>query len=176
VRLDVFGRPPVHRREATVRVRAAAIVLRSRYFGMVASFVVGRVARGPHLKRGAVVGFSTSSRGPVTERAPHNPRPKHVTYRHRTRVGAHRTVGPSAARVSAEPICGCRHPRRVSGAGEWGRGVRHCDATRSEADGRTWWVYDRSHPDEAVLAHLSVEASGPGGNTEQTPFGFYHEN
>jgi hypothetical protein len=45
-------------------------------------------------------------------------------------VGAHRTVGPSAATVSAEPLCGCRHPRRVSGAGEWGRGVRHCGRAR----------------------------------------------
>jgi hypothetical protein len=27
-----------------------------------------------------------------------------------------------------------------------------------------------------MLAHLLVEASGPGGTTEQTPFGFYHEN
>jgi hypothetical protein len=50
------------------------------------------------------------------------------------------------------------------------------DATRSEAKGRTWWVYDWSYPDEAMLAHLLVEASGPGGTTEQTPFGFYHEN
>jgi hypothetical protein len=50
------------------------------------------------------------------------------------------------------------------------------DATRSEAEGRTWWVYDWSYPDEAILAHLLVEASGPGGTTEQTPFGFYHEN
>ena len=49
------------------------------------------------------------------------------------------------------------------------------EATRSEADGRTWWVYDWSYPDEAMLAHLLVEGSGPGGTTEQTPFGFYHE-
>lgn len=50
------------------------------------------------------------------------------------------------------------------------------DATSSEAEGRTWWVYDWSYPDEAMLAHLLVETSGPGGTTEQTPFGFYHEN
>jgi hypothetical protein len=50
------------------------------------------------------------------------------------------------------------------------------DATSSEAEGRTWWVYDWSYPDEAMLAHLLVEATGPGGTTEQTPFGFYHEN
>jgi hypothetical protein len=62
-----------------------------------------------------------------------------------------------------------------------GTGSRHLakqvgDATRSEAKGRTWWVYDWSYPDEAMLAHLLVEASGPGGTTDQTPFGFYHEN
>jgi hypothetical protein len=50
------------------------------------------------------------------------------------------------------------------------------DATSSEAEGRTWWVYDWSYPDEAMLAHLLVEASGPGGTTELTPLGFYHEN
>jgi len=50
------------------------------------------------------------------------------------------------------------------------------DATSSEAEGRTWWVYDWSYPDEAMLAHLLVQASGPGGTTEQTPFGFYHED
>jgi hypothetical protein len=50
------------------------------------------------------------------------------------------------------------------------------DATSSETEGRTWWVYDWSYPDEAMLAHLLVKASGPGGTTEQTPFGFYHEN
>jgi hypothetical protein len=50
------------------------------------------------------------------------------------------------------------------------------DATSSEAKGRTWWVYDWSYPDEAMLAHLLVKASGPGGTTEQAPFGFYHEN
>jgi hypothetical protein len=50
------------------------------------------------------------------------------------------------------------------------------DATSSEAEGRTWWVYDWSYADEAMLAHLIVEASGPGGITEQTPFGFYHED
>ncbi len=50
------------------------------------------------------------------------------------------------------------------------------DATSSEAEGRTWWVYDWSYLDEAMLVHLLVEASGPGGTTEQTPFGFYHEN
>jgi hypothetical protein len=50
------------------------------------------------------------------------------------------------------------------------------DATRSEAEGRTWWVYDWSYPDGPLLAHLLVEASGPGGTTEETPFGFYHEN
>jgi hypothetical protein len=50
------------------------------------------------------------------------------------------------------------------------------DATSSEVEGRTWWVYDWSYTDEAMLAHLLVEASGPGGTTEQTPFGFYHEN
>jgi len=62
-----------------------------------------------------------------------------------------------------------------------GTGSRHLakqvgDATRSEAKGRTWWVYDWSYPDEAMLAHLLVEATGPGGTTDQTPFGFYHEN
>jgi hypothetical protein len=50
------------------------------------------------------------------------------------------------------------------------------DATSSEANGHTWWVYDWNYPDEAMLAHLLVEATGPGGTTEQTPFGFYHEN
>ena len=50
------------------------------------------------------------------------------------------------------------------------------DAISSEVDGRTWWVYTWSYPDEAMLAHLLVEASGPGGATEQTPFGLYHEN
>jgi hypothetical protein len=50
------------------------------------------------------------------------------------------------------------------------------DATSSEADGRTWWVYDWRYPDEGMLAHLLVAASGPGGTTEQTPFGLYHEN
>jgi hypothetical protein len=50
------------------------------------------------------------------------------------------------------------------------------DATRSEAKGRTWWIYDWSYPDEAMLAHLLVDATGPGGTTDQTPFGFYHEN
>jgi hypothetical protein len=49
------------------------------------------------------------------------------------------------------------------------------EATTSEVDGRTWWVYDRAYPDEAILAHLLVEASGSGGTTEQEPFGFYHE-
>jgi hypothetical protein len=50
------------------------------------------------------------------------------------------------------------------------------DATRSEANGHTWWVHDWNYPDEAMLAHLLVEATGPGGTTEQTPFGLYHEN
>jgi hypothetical protein len=50
------------------------------------------------------------------------------------------------------------------------------DATSSKARGRTWWVYDWSYPDDTILAHLLVQASGPGGTTEQTPFGFYHEN
>jgi hypothetical protein len=50
------------------------------------------------------------------------------------------------------------------------------EATSGEAEGRTWWVYDWSYPDEAMLAHLLVEASGPGGTTEQTPFGFYLEH
>jgi hypothetical protein len=49
------------------------------------------------------------------------------------------------------------------------------EATTSEVDGRTWWVYDWAYPDEAILAHLLVEASGSGGTTEQEPFGFYHE-
>jgi hypothetical protein len=49
------------------------------------------------------------------------------------------------------------------------------EATTSNVDGRTWWIYDWNYPDEAILAHLLVEASGPGGTTEQTPFGFYHE-
>jgi hypothetical protein len=50
------------------------------------------------------------------------------------------------------------------------------DATSSKANGHTWWVYDWNYPDDATLAHLLVQASGPGGTTEQTPFGFYHEN
>jgi hypothetical protein len=50
------------------------------------------------------------------------------------------------------------------------------DATRSETNGHTWWVYNWNYPDEAMLAHLLVKATGPGGTTEQTPFGFYHEN
>jgi hypothetical protein len=50
------------------------------------------------------------------------------------------------------------------------------EATSSEADGRTWWVYEWSYSNQAMLAHLLVEATGPGGSTEQTPFGFYHEN
>jgi hypothetical protein len=50
------------------------------------------------------------------------------------------------------------------------------DATSSDAEGRTWWVYDWRYPDEGRLAHLLVAASGPGGTTEQTPFGLYHEN
>jgi hypothetical protein len=50
------------------------------------------------------------------------------------------------------------------------------DATSSEANGHTWWVYNWNYPDEAMLAHLLVEATGPGGTTEQTPFGLYHEN
>ncbi len=50
------------------------------------------------------------------------------------------------------------------------------DATSSEAKGHTWWVYDWSYPDDAMLAHLLVQASGPGGTSEQTPFGFYHQN
>jgi hypothetical protein len=50
------------------------------------------------------------------------------------------------------------------------------DATRSQAEGRTWWVYDWRYPDDAMLAHLLVQASGPSGATEQTPFGFYHQN
>jgi hypothetical protein len=50
------------------------------------------------------------------------------------------------------------------------------DATSSETEGRTWWVYDWNYPDDAMLAHLLVQASGPGGTTEQAPFGFYHEN
>jgi hypothetical protein len=49
------------------------------------------------------------------------------------------------------------------------------EATTSDVEGRTWWVYDWTYPDEAILAHLLVEASGSGGTTEQTPFGFYHE-
>jgi hypothetical protein len=49
------------------------------------------------------------------------------------------------------------------------------EATSTEIDGRTWWVYGWDYPDEAILAHLLVEASGSGGTTEQTPFGFYHE-
>jgi hypothetical protein len=49
------------------------------------------------------------------------------------------------------------------------------EATTSNVDGRVWWIYDWSYPDEAILAHLLVEAAGPGGTTEQTPFGFYHE-
>jgi hypothetical protein len=32
------------------------------------------------------------------------------------------------------------------------------------------------YPDEAMLAHPLVETTGPEGTTEQTPFGFYHEN
>jgi len=35
---------------------------------------------------------------------------------------------------------------------------------------------DWRYPDEGRLAHLLVAASGPGGTTEQTPFGLYHEN
>lgn len=50
------------------------------------------------------------------------------------------------------------------------------DATNSDTEARTWWVYDWSYPDEAMLAHLLVQVSGPGGTTEGTPFGFYHEN
>jgi hypothetical protein len=49
------------------------------------------------------------------------------------------------------------------------------EATTSDVDGRSWWVYDWAYPDEAILAHLVVEASSSGGTAEQTPFGFYHE-
>jgi hypothetical protein len=49
------------------------------------------------------------------------------------------------------------------------------EATTSDVDGRSWWVFDWTYPDEAILAHLVVEASGSGGTTEKTPFGFYHE-
>jgi hypothetical protein len=49
------------------------------------------------------------------------------------------------------------------------------EASTSDVDGRSWWVYDWAYPDEAILAHLVVEASSSGGTAEQTPFGFYHE-
>lgn len=32
------------------------------------------------------------------------------------------------------------------------------------------WTY----PDEPLLGHLGVTATGPGGTTEMTPFGPYH--
>jgi hypothetical protein len=42
-----------------------------------------------------------------------------------------------------------------------------------DTNGRDGWVFNWHYPDEPVLGHLTVKASGPGGTDEQT-VGVYH--
>jgi hypothetical protein len=95
-------------------------------------------------------------------------------------AGAFYTLPPRAGKVRLMTAADNAHRVRYllvpTGTGTRDLAQEMGDATSSEAEGRTWWVYDWSYPDKAMLAHLLVQASGPGGTTEQTPFGFYHEN
>lgn len=43
-----------------------------------------------------------------------------------------------------------------------------------DTDGKDGWSFTWSYPNEGIMAHLTVEAEGPGGKTS-TMFGIYHE-
>ena len=45
-----------------------------------------------------------------------------------------------------------------------------------DADGRDGWSVRWRYPDANILAHLLVEAEGPGGTAEDLRFGLYHES